>query len=146
MIYQEQIMKIAQKLAGFSLGEADVLRKAIGKKIKTLLFAQKKKFIDGMINNKIDEKIATQIWKWIEPSVRYSFNKSHAVCYATISYQTAYLKAHYPVEFMASLLTSEKTDLDKIAILIDDCKKMKIEVLPPNVNESLKNFTSCSII
>ena len=141
MIYQEQIMKIAQKLAGFSLGEADVLRKAIGKKIKTLLFAQKKKFIDGMINNKIDEKIATQIWKWIEPSVRYSFNKSHAVCYATISYQTAYLKAHYPVEFMASLLTSEKTDLDKIAILIDDCKKMKIEVLPPNVNESLKNFT-----
>jgi DNA polymerase III subunit alpha len=141
MIYQEQIMKIAQKLAGFSLAEADVLRKAIGKKIKNLLFAQKKKFIDGAIKNKIDEKIATQIWKWIEPSVRYSFNKSHAVCYATISYQTAYLKAHYPIEFMAALLTSEKTDLDKIAILIDDCKKMKIEVLPPNINESLKNFT-----
>ncbi|MEA3344082.1 MAG: DNA polymerase III subunit alpha, partial [Patescibacteria group bacterium] len=141
MIYQEQIMQVAQKLAGFTLGEADVLRKAIGKKIKTLLFAQKKKFIDGMVKNKIDEKIAIQIWKWIEPSVRYSFNKSHAVCYATISYQTAYLKAHYPVEFMASLLTSEKTDLDKIAVLIDDCKKMKIEVLPPNINESLKNFT-----
>ncbi len=141
MIYQEQIMKVAQKLSGFSLAEADVLRKAIGKKIKSLLLSQKKKFIDGAIKNKVSEKVATEVWKWIEPSARYSFNKSHATCYATIAYQTAYLKTHFPVEFMASLLTSEKTDIERIAILIEECKKMKIEVLPPNVNESLKNFT-----
>ena len=141
MIYQEQIMQIAQRLAGFSLAEADVLRKAIGKKIKSLLLSQKKKFINGMIENKIDEKIANEIWKWIEPSARYSFNKSHATCYAAIAYQTAYLKTHYPAEFMASLLTSEKTDIERIAVLIEDCKKMGIEVLAPSINESLKNFT-----
>ncbi len=141
MIYQEQIMQIAQKLAGFSLAEADVLRKAVGKKIRSLLFSQKKKFIDGAIKNKVNEKVATEIWKWIEPSARYSFNKSHATCYATIACQTAYLKAHFPVEFMAALLTSEKTDIERIAILIEECKKMGIEVLSPNINESLKNFT-----
>ncbi len=141
MIYQEQIMQIAQKLAGFSLAEADVLRKAIGKKIKSLLLAQKKKFIEGAVKNNVDRKIAEEIWHWIEPSARYSFNKSHATCYATIAYQTAYLKVHYPVEFMAALLTSEKTDTERIATLIEECKKMKIEVLPPNINESLKNFT-----
>ena len=141
MIYQEQIMQIAQVLAGFSLSEADVLRKAIGKKIKKLLFAQKKKFIEGAVRNKVSEKIATEIWKWIEPSARYSFNKSHATCYATIAYQTAYLKAHYPVEYMAALLTSEKNDIEKIAILIEECRKMGIEILPPDINESFSNFS-----
>lgn len=141
MIYQEQIMQIAQKLAGFSLSEADTLRKAIGKKIKTLLLAQKKKFIEGAVKNKVSKKIATEIWKWIEPSARYSFNKSHATCYATIAYQTAYLKAHYPVEFMAALLTSEKNNIERIAILIEECKKMGIEVLPPDINESFSNFS-----
>ena len=141
MIYQEQIMQVAQKLAGFSLAEADILRKAIGKKIKKLLLAQKNKFIDGAIKNNIDKKVAVEIWKWIEPSARYSFNKSHATCYATIAYQTAYLKVHFPVEFMASLLTSEKNDIERIAILIEECKRMGVDVLPPNINESLKNFT-----
>ncbi|PJA83912.1 MAG: DNA polymerase III subunit alpha [Candidatus Nealsonbacteria bacterium CG_4_9_14_3_um_filter_37_29] len=140
-VYQEQIMKIVQELAGFSLSEADVLRKAIGKKIRKLLMAQKEKFIEGCKKNGINEDISQKIWHWIEPFARYSFNKSHATCYATIAYQTAYLKVHFPVEFMASLLTSEKADVERIGFLIEECKKMGIEVLPPDINESLENFT-----
>jgi len=134
-------MKIVQELAGFSLSEADVLRKAIGKKIRKLLMAQKEKFIEGCKKNGINEDISQKIWHWIEPFARYSFNKSHATCYATIAYQTAYLKVHFPVEFMASLLTSEKADVERIGFLIEECKKMGIEVLPPDINESLENFT-----
>ncbi len=141
MIYQEQLMRLARDIAGFTLGESDVLRKAVGKKIKELLGAQEKKFIEGCIKNGTDKKIAEELWQWILPFASYGFNKSHAASYATIAYQTAYLKAHYPVEFMASVLTSEKTDVERIALLIEECKKMGIEVLPPNINESLKNFT-----
>ncbi|OGZ64571.1 MAG: DNA polymerase III subunit alpha [Candidatus Staskawiczbacteria bacterium RIFCSPLOWO2_01_FULL_40_39] len=141
MIYQEQLMKVAQELAGFTLGEADVLRKAVGKKIKKLLEEQETKFINGAVKNGISKKIAEELWQWILPFAAYGFNKSHSVAYGTIAYQTAYLKAHYPVEFMASVLTSEKADVERIALLIEECKKMEIEVLPPNINESLKNFT-----
>jgi len=140
-VYQEQIMKIAQDLAGFTLGEADILRKAIGKKIESLLMEQKEKFINGIVNNKIDEEIGKEIWNWIEPFARYSFNKSHAACYAIIAYENAYLKTHYPIEYMSALLTSEKGDLDKVAILIDECSKKEIEVLPPDINESFSNFS-----
>ena len=140
-IYQEQLMKIAQEICGFTLGEADVLRKAVGKKIKELLDAQETKFVSGAIKNGVDKKIAEELWQWILPFAAYGFNKSHSAAYATIAYQTAYLKAHYPVEFMASVLTSEKADVERIAFLIDECKKMNVEVLPPNINESLKNFT-----
>ena len=140
-IYQEQLMKIAQEICGFTLGEADVLRKAVGKKIKELLDAQEQKFIDGAVKNGADKKVAEELWQWILPFASYGFNKSHSAAYATIAYQTAYLKAHYPVEFMASVLTSEKADVERIAFLIDECKKMDVEVLPPNINESLKNFT-----
>jgi len=140
-VYQEQIMQIAQHLAGFSLSEADTLRKAIGKKIKTLLDAQKEKFIAGMKKNNISPQVAQKIWSWIEPAARYSFNKSHATAYATIAYQTAYLKAHYPIEFMAALLTSERNDIERISELISECKKMGIEVLPPDINESFMNFS-----
>ena len=141
MIYQEQLMKLAQEIAGFTLGEADILRKAVGKKIKSLLDAQEKKFIDGCVRQGTGKKITEELWQWILPFAAYGFNKSHSAAYATISYQTAYLKAHYPVEFMASVLTSEKADVERIALLIEECKKMDIEVLPPNINESLKNFT-----
>ena len=140
-IYQEQLMQIAQHLAGFTLAEADILRKAIGKKIESLLHSQEEKFIQGMIKNGIEKEIAQKIWQWILPFASYGFNRSHSCSYAMIAYQTAYLKAHFPVEFMASLLTSEKIDVERIAILIEDCKKIGIEVLPPNINESLKNFT-----
>lgn len=140
-IYQEQLMKIAQELCGFTLGEADVLRKAVGKKIKSLLDTQEEKFVEGAIKNGINKKMAEELWDWILPFARYGFNRSHSAAYAMIAYQTAFLKAHYPVEFMASILTSEKVDVERIAFLIGECNKMDIEVLPPNINESLKNFT-----
>jgi len=140
-LYQEQLMKIAQELCGFTLSEADILRKAIGKKIIELLHAQEEKFVQGAEKNGIDKKIGQELWQWILPFAAYGFNKSHSAAYAIIAYQTAYLKAHYPVEFMASVLTSEKADIERIAFLIDECKKMNVEVLPPNINESLKNFT-----
>ena len=141
ILYQEQTMKIAQELAGFSMAEADTLRKAIGKKIKDLMMASKQKFIDGCQKNGIAKKIAVEIWSWIEPSADYSFNKSHAACYAMIAYQTAWLKAHYPAEFMAALITSEKNDVERVGYLIGECKNMGLEVLAPDINESYHGFT-----
>ena len=140
-IYQEQLMRIAQDLAGFSLADADVLRKAVGKKIKELLLEQEEKFISGMVKNGIEKSIANQIWEWILPFARYGFNKSHSAAYATIAYQTAWLKTNYPVEFMSALLTAERNDLERIAFCIDEAKKMRIEVLPPDLNESFSNFS-----
>ncbi|MEW6407349.1 MAG: DNA polymerase III subunit alpha [Patescibacteria group bacterium] len=139
-VYQEQLMQIAQDVAGFTLAEADVLRKAVGKKIKHLLLEQKKKFIQGAMANNIPESIAQEIFSFIEPFAGYGFNKAHGTCYAMIAYQTAYLKAHYPAEFMAALLTSDQEDIDRIAIEIQECKEMGLEVLPPDVNESFTNF------
>ncbi|XOB40991.1 MAG: DNA polymerase III subunit alpha [Candidatus Nealsonbacteria bacterium] len=140
-VYQEDLMFIAQKLAGFSMSEADVLRKAIGKKIKKLLLEQKQKLITGIKENGIKESVARKIWEWILPFARYGFNRAHSTAYATIAYQTAYLKTHYPVEFMSALLTAEKSDVERIGFLIDECKKMGIEVLAPNINESWRNFS-----
>lgn len=140
-VYQEQLMQIAQQLAGFTLGEADVLRKAVGKKIKSLLDAQQEKFINGAVQNGIEKKVAQQLWEWILPFARYGFNRSHAASYATIAYQTAWLKCHYPVEFMAAVLTSEKADLERISMVIAECQKAGIEVLPPDINESFMNFS-----
>ena len=141
IVYQEQVLKIVQNLAGLTLSEADVLRKAIGKKIRKLLMEQKEKFIKGMKANGIEETTTQKIWAWIEPFASYSFNRSHAACYATIAYQTAFLKAHFPSEFMAAVLTSERNDIERIAVLIQECKKMGLEVLPPDVNESFIFFS-----
>ncbi len=140
-IYQEQMMKIARDLAGFTLSEADTLRKAIGKKIKELLDAQKEKLIQGLINNEIGEKIANEIWELFPSFARYGFNKSHSVCYALIGYQTAYLKAHYPLEFMTALFNNDSGDVERIAFLITEAKKMGIRVLPPDINSSFMKFT-----
>ena len=140
-IYQEQLMQIAQELAGFSLSEADILRKAVGKKIKSLLLKQEKKLLEGMKRNGISENVARKIWQWVLPFAHYGFNRSHSCAYALIAYQTAYLKAHFPVEFMAALLTSEKADVERIGFLIEEIKRMGIEVLPPDINESWRNFT-----
>jgi len=140
-IYQEQLMEIARELAGFTLAEADVLRKAVGKKIKKLLTEQKMKFVAGCLKNGIDKKTAQQIFAFIEPFAGYGFNRSHAACYALIAYQTAYLKANYPVEFMASLLTSDLDDIDRIALEVNECRNMGIEVLAPDINESFTRFT-----
>ena len=140
-VYQEQLMQIARDVAGFSLPEADTLRKAIGKKIPELLRAQKDKFVDGVVKNGSSKVIGERLWEWVLPFAQYVFNKSHSVAYAIIAYHTAYLKAHFPVEFMAAVLTSEKSDVERIAFLIDECKDMKIEVLQPDVNESFRNFS-----
>lgn len=141
-VYQEQIMQISQALAGFSLSEADILRKAVGKKIPELVQQEKAKFIDGCVKNGIERKIAEKVFAFIEPFAGYGFNRSHAACYALIGYQTAYLKAHYPTEFMAALLTSDQNDIDRIAIEIEECRIMNIEVLPPDVNESFVTFAA----
>jgi len=141
IVYQEQLMEIARELAGFSYSEADVLRKAVGKKIATLLHEQEEKMISGMVNNGIKPKAAKQIWDYILPFARYGFNRSHAACYAMIAYQTAYLKSHYPAEFMASLLTADHGNIDRIAIEVEECRQMNIDVLPPDINESFSTFT-----
>jgi len=140
-VYQEQVMQMARDLAGFTLGEADILRKAVGKKIISLLGEQKLKFIAGCMENGLAEKDAETIFSFIEPFAGYGFNKSHAACYAMIAYQTAYLKANYPTEFMAALLIADQGDNDRIAVEIEEAKHMGIEVLPPDINESYKDFT-----
>lgn len=139
-VYQEQMMSIARDLAGFTLAEADTLRKAIGKKIKKLLDEQREKLISGMINQGINKRTAEDIWELFPPFARYGFNRSHAVCYALIGYQTAYLKTHYPIEFMTSLLNADANDIERIAFLIAEAKKMGIEVLPPDINKSSATF------
>jgi DNA polymerase-3 subunit alpha len=140
-IYQEQVMQIARDLAGFSMGQADVLRKAMGKKIASLLAQQKEKFIDGCVKNGVNKELAEKVFSFIEPFAGYGFNRSHAACYALIGYQTAYLKAHWPVEFMAALLTSDQHDTDRVAIEIEECRNMGMKIMPPDVNESFDSFT-----
>lgn len=142
VVYQEQVMRIARDLAGFTFGEADVLRKAVGKKIKSLLDEQRNKLIDGMSANGMERKTATAIWKFIEPFARYGFNRAHAACYAIIAYQTAFLKTHYPNEFMAALMTSDQHNIERIAIEVDEARQMEISVLPPDINESYTTFTA----
>lgn len=139
-IYQEQVMQIARDLAGFTMGEADVLRKAVGKKIVKLLAEQKEKFLSGCQKNGISEDLARKIFSFIEPFAGYGFNRSHAACYALVGYQTAYLKANYPTEFMAALMTADQEHTDRIPVLIEECRLMGIEVLPPDVNESFTDF------
>ncbi len=140
-VYQEQMMQIARDLAGYTLPEADTLRKAIGKKIKSLLDEQKEKLTSGMIKNGIPPKTAAAIWELFPPFARYGFNKSHAACYAMIGYETAYLKANYPEEFMAGLLNAEMDDIERIALLVQEARQAKISILGPDVNHSFVNFT-----
>jgi DNA polymerase-3 subunit alpha len=134
-------MRVASELAGFTLGQSDILRRAIGKKKADVLAQQRKLFIEGCLNNGLDEELAEKIYDLIVKFADYGFNKSHAAAYAVLAYQTAYLKANYPTEFLAALLTGSMGSTDKIALYIDDCKGLGIEVLPPDINESLKNFT-----
>lgn len=140
-VYQEQVMQMARDCAGFSLGEADVLRKAVGKKIPKLLAEQKNKFISGCVARGMDNERARKIFEFIEPFAGYGFNRSHGTCYAMIAYQTAYMKANFPAEFMAALLTADQNNTDRIAIGIEECRQMGMTVLPPDVNESFKSFT-----
>ena len=140
-IYQEQLLQIAKDLAGFTLGEADILRRAIGKKIKTLLDAQKQKLIKGMMERGISQEIAEKIWNFIEPFAQYGFNRSHSASYAQIAFRTAYLKAHYPLEFMTALMNNEAIEIERTAELVNECRRMNILILPPDLNESYENFS-----
>lgn len=136
MVYQEQIMQIASTLAGFSLAQADLLRKAMGKKIPEVMEKQRKNFVLGCINNQIRESLANKIFDLIEYFSGYGFNKSHSAAYALISYRTAFLKANYPVEFMTALLTSERNNTDKVVEYVNEANRMGIKIQPPDINES----------
>ena len=140
-VYQEQVMQLSQKLAGFSKGEADLLRKAMGKKIFELLEKLKPKFIEGGIANNHPREILGKIWKDWEAFASYAFNKSHSTCYAWIGYQTAYLKANYPAEYMAAVLSNNMNDIKQVTFFMEECKRMGLNVLGPDVNESYYKFT-----
>jgi len=140
IVYQEQVLKVASDMAGYSLGKADILRKAMGKKKAEMMAEQRDEFIKGSKSAGIPEKKADKIFDLIATFARYGFNKAHSVGYAYIAYQTAYLKAHYPVEFMAATLSSEIGNSDRIVTLMEECKRMGIQVLPPEVNESVGKF------
>ncbi len=142
LVYQEQFMQISKDMCGFSGGQADTLRKAIGKKQRDTMAKMKTAFIDGMtLHSKMQRHFAEKFWARLEAFADYALNKSHSACYATIAYQTAYLKAHYPSAFMAALMTSDYDDTDRLAIEITECKHMGITVLPPDVNESFVEFS-----
>lgn len=139
-VYQEQVMLLSQKLAGFSKGEADVLRKAMGKKIFALLQKLKPQFLDGGEKNGHPRDVLEKIWKDWEAFASYAFNKSHSTCYAYIAYQTAYLKAHYPAEYMAAVLSNNMNDIKQVTFFMEECKRMGLDVLGPDVNESYYKF------
>jgi DNA polymerase-3 subunit alpha len=140
LVYQEQFMQISRDVCGFTGGEADTLRKAIGKKKRDMMLKMEKRFIEGAVENGIDRKLILDFWNKLMGFADYCFNKSHSACYGQISYWTAYLKANYPTAFMAALMTSDFDDIDRLAIEINECKHMGITVLPPDVNESFIEF------
>ncbi|MDP3791998.1 MAG: DNA polymerase III subunit alpha [Candidatus Omnitrophota bacterium] len=141
ILYQEQAMRIASSLAGFTLAQADNLRRAMAKKTPEVMAQMRQHFVEGCLKNRIERRTAEKVFNLIEYFAGYGFNKSHSTAYALISFRTAYLKANYSVEFMAALLTSEKDNLDKIAIYINEAGRMGIKILPPDINESYANFT-----
>lgn len=141
MVYQEQIMQLARELAGYSLAEADILRKAMGKKNPEEMAKQRERFSSGATERKIEARLANEIFDQMETFARYGFNRSHSAAYAMVSFQTAFLKAHYPVEFLAALLSHEMDDSDKVVKNLNECKRQKIAVVPPDINESSADFS-----
>src|SRR4029079_3383894 len=141
IVYQEQVMQIANVLAGYSLGEADLLRRAMGKKNIDEMTAQRQRFVKGAVERGFPEKKIVKIFDLMEQFAGYGFNKSHSAAYALLAYQTAYLKTHYPVEFMAALLTSQAGSTDDVVKYINECREMGIPVEPPDINYSDANFT-----
>ncbi len=142
ILYQEQVMQIARELAHYTLGGADMLRRAMGKKKPEEMAKEREKFTSGAIANQIDESIATYVFDLMEKFAGYGFNKSHSAAYALVAYQTAWLKTHYPAEFMAAVLSSDMDNTDKVVILIEECRQMKLVVLPPTINVSNYRFTA----
>lgn len=140
-VYQEQVLKIANVMAGYSLGEADILRRAMGKKSVQIMKKEKAKFVKESVKHGYTETLAEKVWSFIERFAGYGFNKAHATSYAMIAYQTAYLKSHYPVEYMTALMSAESGNADKMSLSLEECRAMKINVLPPDINRSLADFT-----
>ena len=141
MVYQEQVMMVAQEIAGYSMADADELRRAMGKKIKSVMVAEEEKFVTGTIDQGFPEETGREIFKLIEHFAGYGFNRSHSAGYGLLAYQTAYLKAHHPAEYLAALLTATKTNKDRTAVYLNECRRMGIEVLVPDINESESDFT-----
>ena len=142
LVYQDELMTIARELAGYSWLEVDTFRKAVGKKIPEVMEEQREKFISGCVKHSGWElKKAEQIWKWIEPFAAYGFNKAHAASYGRVAYQTAYMKANYPVEYLSAVLTADSGDIEKVSESVKECKRMGVEVLPPDINESFGFFS-----
>jgi len=142
LVYQDDLLIMANQIAGYSWGEVDKFRKAVGKKIPEEMAKQKEKFIEGCVtHSKWPKKKAQEVWAWIEPFAAYGFNKAHSASYGRVAYQTAYLKANYPVEYMSAVLTAESGNIDTISIMVAECKRMGIPVLAPDVNESFGDFT-----
>ncbi|MDH3308266.1 MAG: DNA polymerase III subunit alpha, partial [Acidimicrobiia bacterium] len=142
IVYQEQVMQVAAEMAGYDMAEAENLRKAMGKKIKSVMGAEKEKFVAGCVSQGHPRDLGDELWDAIEPFAGYGFNKSHSACYAYVAFQTAYLKAHYPAEYMAALLTSTKRDKDRTAIYLNECRTMGLQVLVPDVNESDMDYVT----
>ena len=141
MVYQEQVMMVAQEIAGYSMADADELRRAMGKKIKSVMAAEEQKFVQGCVEQGYTEEVGREIFGLIEHFAGYGFNRSHSAGYGLVAYQTAYLKAHHPAEYLASLLTATKRDKDRTAVYLNECRQMGIEVLVPDINESDTDFT-----
>lgn len=141
IVTQDQVLQVARTFAGFTYSEADILRKAVGKKIKSLLDQQKDKFCKGAVSQGHVPQLAEKVWNFIEPFARYGFNRAHAACYGMIAYQTAYLKANWPTEFMTAFMNSETGDVERIAFLIKEARDMNIEVMPPDINKSFERFS-----
>ncbi len=141
IVYQDQVLFVVREFAGYSLGQADIVRKAMGKKIPEIMQKERVRFIEGAQKKGFSPKVAEQVFDLIEPFAGYAFNKAHSVCYAMIAYQTAYLKANYPVEYMTALLLSHSGQQDKVAAAVADCQRMDIKVLPPDVNRSEASFS-----
>ena len=142
LVYQDDLLMIARELAGYTWLEVDLFRKAVGKKIPKLMAEQREKFIKGLIDtSNWSQKKAEEVWNWIEPFAAYGFNKAHSVSYGKVAYQTAYMKANFPVEYMTAVLTADSGDVDKVAEAVRECKRIGITVLPPDINESLGDFT-----
>jgi len=141
ILYQEQVMQIAQKICGYTMGKADSLRRAMGKKKPELMAKEKKSFIEGGVSRGYSEKMASELFEAIEYFAGYGFNKSHSAAYGVISYQTAYLKANFPAEFMAAAMTNDRNDTTKLVKYVTDCREMGIPVLPPDINQSMEDFT-----
>ncbi len=140
IVYQDQVLKLVQALAGFSLGKADILRRAMGKKDLAIMESMQGEFREGCLKNDVAAEVADKVWELLLPFAGYAFNKAHAVCYAILAYQTAYLKAKYPVEYMAALLAAYRTKEDRVTTFIEECRRQAILVLPPDVNKSERDF------